>query len=115
MKPFFQPLRQENLLYNTFGYPCGIQFNEFNLMIDSSIFPRDSSDMEKLYLAMFRYTSFLNTLPLEFIDGNKVLKITGFNNYNTFKIEPVSSIYLNGTQFYSIYTENSGKPSIITK
>lgn len=113
MKPFIIP-GTVDLIYDNNGYPSGIHLNEFNLMIDLSIFPRDQDNMERIILALYRYTSMLNTLPLEYPKG-KVLKITGFTSFINFKIEPKLPIYMNGYPFQTMYIEDYGCPSIITK
>lgn len=113
MKPFLFPESVE-VIYDGNGYPSGIRFNGFNLMIDLSIFPRKKEDMERILIAAYRYTSILCTLPLEFPKG-MVLKITGFTSYANFKIEPTLPIYMNGYPFQTIYIEEHGRPSIITK
>lgn len=91
-----------------------ISHNGFTLEIDPSIYPNDQAQLEHVYQAMFRYTCFLNSLPLSYPQG-RYLKITGFNNYVNFKIEPVCPIYMDGQLFSTIYVEHGGRPQIISK
>lgn len=112
MKPFYG-IMEHNTMIDTNKLANGIFYNGYRLIIDQSILPKTKYEIDKIYAAMFRYTSFLNTLPLNFPDG-KVLKVTGFNNYDTFRIECISSCLLNDIPFSSLYKEDNGKPSIIT-
>lgn len=115
MKPFYGTMQHpSSLIEKPEEETPGIFYNGFYLVIDPLIFPKDSLDFSKINVAMFRYTSFLNTLPLSYPQGKK-LRITGFSDFSTFKIEPIVDIFMNGLPFYSIYSETNGKPNIITK
>lgn len=110
MKPFMM----YDILYNNNGYPTGITHNGFTLLVDPSIFPMYESDLHQITSGMLRYTNFLTSLPIEYIQG-KILKITGFTSYSTYKIEPQSEMRLYGQKFLSIYQVSNGRPNIITK
>lgn len=114
MKPFYGTMEHTGITLNTTNTD-GMYYNGWYLEIDSSIYPTNSAFMHKLNIAMFRLTSFLNTLSVT-SSGMKLLKVTGYNSYNTFKIEPVYPMsWSNGKPFYIIYKEDDGCPSIITK
>ena len=95
----------------------GILYNGYFLEIDPSIFPKTEENLNIIYTALYRISSFLNTLEPLYVPQGKVLRITGFTDYRNFKIENINNIYLqsNYTLVPIIYTEKNGKPSIITK
>lgn len=116
IKPFYQINGKPDVLYDQYsGYPSGIVYNGITLEIDGSIFPNSEYERDRLCLSLFRFTSFINTLPIRY-DRSKVFKISGFTDYNNFKIEPCSQFYTtNGNPINIIYLEINGYPSIITK
>lgn len=115
MKPFYGEMQHGMVdLNDSSKLKNGIFYNGYRLIIDPIIYPTTPFSMEKIYAAMFRFTSFLNTLQLNAPNG-RVIKITGFNDYNTFRMEIHSPMYYNNLPFNCIYKEENGKPSIITK
>lgn len=119
MKPFLAlsttQSNQINLVENNNRSCYEIYYNGFTLLVDQTIFPVDNPAMVNVfYLAMYRITLFLNTLPLH-QNTLKVLKVTGFTDFCNFKIEPVSPLYINGREFMFIYKEKNSLPSFITK
>lgn len=115
MKPFYGEMQHGMVDFNDSSkLKNGIFYNGYRLIIDPVIYPTTPFSMEKIYSAMFRFTSFLNTLSLDAPNG-RVIKITGFNDYNTFRMEVHSPMYYNKVPFSCIYKEENGKPSIITK
>lgn len=90
-----------------------IYYNGYTLLVDQTVFPVGNPGMINVfYLALYRITLFLNTLPVQ---GMNVLKLTGFTDFCNFKIEPLSPLYVNGRQFLFIYKEKNSIPSFITK
>lgn len=112
--PEINQVQPDNNNYTT----SGILYNGYFLEIDPSIYPRTQNNLNIIYTALYRITSFLNTLePLYVPQGKRVLRITGFTDYQNFKIESVNNIYLQNGYVHLpiIYVEKCGKPSIITK
>lgn len=119
MKPFLAlstiQSNQINLVENDNRSCYEIYYNGFALLVDQTIFPVDNPAMVNVfYLAMYRITLFLNTLPL-YQNTLKVLKVTGFTDFCNFKIEPAAPLYVNGREFIFIYKEKNSLPSFITK
>ena len=119
MKPFLAlsevQKNQINLIQNNNRNCYEIFYNGYSLLIDETIFPNDNPAMINVfYLAMYRITSLLNTLPI-YQNMAKVLKVSGFTDFCNFKIEPVSDLYINGRPFIFIYKEKNCLPSFITK
>ena len=119
MKPFLAlstiQSNQINLVENDNRSCYEIYYNGFVLLVDQTIFPVDNPAMVNVfYLAMYRITLFLNTLPL-YQNTLKVLKVTGFTDFCNFKIEPASPLYVNRREFIFIYKEKNSLPSFITK
>lgn len=118
MKPFLalsEVQQNQLLLVQNQNRNCyELYYNGSSLLIDQMIFPSNSTMINVFYLAMYRITGFLNTLPIS-VQGKLVLKVTGFTDYCNFKIEPVTPLYINGKQFIFIYKEKNSLPSFITK
>lgn len=118
-KPFLAIPEKYQVDPTTIYNANGILYNGYFLEIDPSIFPRTQEKLNIIYTALYRISSFLNTLePLYVPQGKKVLRVTGFTDYQNFKIENVNDIYLQNKAYALlpiIYTEKNGKPSIITK
>ena len=118
MKPFLALSENNNYVPESIrsipGNNSGIYYNGFFLQIDPLIFPKDQS-IDIFYIAIYRISCFLNTLPLVSNDPIKILRVTGFTNLYNFKIEPVSSLYMNSIRYNFIYKEKDSRPSIITK
>ncbi len=119
MKPFLAlsevQQNQLQLVQNNNRSCYQIYYNGYTLLVDETVFPIDNPAMINVfYLAMYRITMFLNTLPI--YQGNaNVLKLTGFTDFCNFKIEPLSPLYINGRQYIFIYKEKNSLPSFITK
>lgn len=118
MKPFLAlstiQSNQINLVENNNRSYYEIYYNGSTLLVDQTIFPDNPAMVNVFYLAMYRITLFLNTLPL-YQNTLKVLKVTGFTDFCNFKIEPASPLYVNGREFIFIYKEKNSLPSFITK
>ena len=104
MKPFLAlsttQSNQINLVENNNRSCYEIYYNGFALLVDQTIFPVDNPAMVNVfYLAMYRITLFLNTLPL-YQNTLKVLKVTGFTDFCNFKIEPASPLHYNKPHYF---------------
>lgn len=94
----------------------GIYYNGWFLQIDPSIYPYNNLVLLNVfYTAMYRITSFLNTVSLSYHDQVRILRVTGYSNPANFKIEPITKLYMGGYQYQFVYKEKDSRPSIITK
>ena len=111
MKPFLAlstiQSNQINFVENNNRSCYEIYYNGFTLLVDQTIFPVDNPAMVNVfYLAMYRITLFLNTLPL-YQNTLKVLKVTGFTDFCNFKIEPASPLYVKRKTRYLVLLQNN--------